>query len=76
MESRTGANMSMTGSHGYCMLGSPLPRSLCDGLLLVLCILPLPARPLVAQHLVRISSRYTANGSSIASAARQISLPK
>ena len=36
------ANMSVTGSRysGYCMRGKPLRRSLCDGHLLVLCILP------------------------------------
>jgi len=36
------ANMSMTGNryNGYYMRGRPLPRSLCDGLVLVLCIEP------------------------------------
>jgi hypothetical protein len=36
MGSRTTAHMSMNA--GYYMRGSPLPRSLCDGLVLVLCI--------------------------------------
>ena len=37
--SRTRADTSMTGQSGYYTRGRPLPHSMCDGRLLVLCIL-------------------------------------